>query len=52
LQTRLDSLKRIDAERRAGLAVLNDSISTTRERRQALERALAEREAGRNPPPE
>jgi hypothetical protein len=52
LQTRLDSLKRVDAGRRARLATLRDSISSTRARRQFLEARLAEREAGRTPPPE
>lgn len=52
LQTRLDSLKQVDARRRARLATLRDSISSTRARRQALEVKLAERAFGTVPPPE
>jgi hypothetical protein len=51
LQTRLDSLKRVDAGRRARLVTLRDSISSTRARRQMLEAKLAEREFGAVPPP-
>jgi len=52
LQTRLDSLKQVDARRRARLATLRDSISSTRARRQALEVKLAKREFRIVPPPE
>ena len=50
LEVRLDSLKRVEATRRAGLAALDDAISATRARRAALEARLAELVAT-DPPP-
>jgi hypothetical protein len=51
LETRLDSLKGVEASKRSVLSVLDDSIAATRARRAALERRLADVEARTQPPP-